>query len=81
MPNIIHKERSDNMIIVLIGRMSVGKDTVLNTIHDKTNIPILISHTTRPMRAGETNHKEYHFITKDEFKIFIVLCEKLSHRI
>ena len=69
MPNIIHKERSDNMIIVLIGRMSVGKDTVLNAIHNKTNIPILISHTTRPMRAGETNHKEYHFITKDEFKV------------
>lgn len=55
------------MIIVLIGRMAAGKDTVINAINKELKIPILVSHTTRPMRPGETNHKEYHFVDNDYF--------------
>ena len=55
------------MVIVLIGRMAAGKDTVINAINKELNIPILISHTTRPMRPGETNNKEYHFVDDNYF--------------
>ena len=55
------------MIIVLIGRMASGKDTVINAINKELKIPILVSHTTRPMRPGETNHKEYHFVDNNYF--------------
>jgi guanylate kinase len=27
-----------------------------------------VSHTTRPMRAGEQNGREYHFVSEDEFR-------------
>ena len=46
------------MIIVLLGKMATGKDTVINIIRNKiTNMPTLISHTTRPKRRGEIHLK------------------------
>ena len=55
------------MIICLIGKTSSGKDTLANAISKELNIPISISTTTRPMRPNETQHKEYHFISEEEF--------------
>ena len=55
------------MIICLIGKTSVGKNTLADIISKETNIPQAISTTTRPMRKGETQHKEYHFMSEEEF--------------
>ena len=68
------------MIVVLIGRMAAGKDTVLNAIQKRTNIPVLISHTTRPMRQGETNGKEYHFIDNETFEKMLEQHEFIEYR-
>ena len=55
------------MIICLIGKTSSGKNTISDLLSSNYNIPQAISTTTRPMRKGETQDKEYHFITKEEF--------------
>lgn len=56
-----------NKIIVLCGFSGCGKDTILNNLTATLNINPLVSHTTRPIRKNETNGKDYHFISKDEF--------------
>lgn len=55
-------------ILCIIGCSSGGKDTFYNTVLglDKSIKP-LVSHTTRPMREGEIEGREYYFITQSEF--------------
>ena len=38
-----------------------------------------VSHTTRPMRAGEKNGREYHFVTVEEFQRMVQRDEFLEH--
>lgn len=55
-------------MILLLGKTASGKDTILNEIvklgHEK-----LVTYTTRPMRPGEVDGVNYHYITKEEFLI------------
>lgn len=53
-------------MIVLCGMTSSGKDTIQKELI-KLGIKSVISYTTRPMRKGETEGVEYHFITKEDF--------------
>lgn len=55
-----------NKIVVLYGKSASGKDTILQELLTKGFQPI-ISHTTRPMREGEVDGKDYHFISIKEF--------------
>lgn len=55
-----------NKIVVLYGKSASGKDTILQELLTKWFQPI-ISHTTRPMREGEVDGKDYHFISTKEF--------------
>jgi guanylate kinase len=38
-----------------------------------------VSHTTRPMRAGEANGREYHFVSVEEFQRMVQRDEFLEH--
>ena len=38
-----------------------------------------VSHTTRPMRAGEAEGREYHFVTVEEFQRMVQQDEFLEH--
>lgn len=53
-------------IFCLIGCSAAGKDTIYNMFIKRGFLP-MVSDTTRPMREGETQGKEYNFITKGEF--------------
>ena len=45
-----------------------GKTTVCRRVVERDRgIAFSISHTTRPMRAGEANGRDYHFVARDEF--------------
>lgn len=50
-------------VIVLVGCSAVGKDTILA---DAKGIRKVVSHTSRPIRVGEKQDNEYHFVTYDE---------------
>ena len=54
-------------IICLMGYTSSGKDTIATQLSNKLNIRKATSCTTRPMRKGEQQDREYHFLTDEEF--------------
>lgn len=54
--------------IYIMGKSSAGKDTVYQRIKDKISSNMYVPYTTRPMRKGEKEGREYHFITREEFK-------------
>lgn len=56
-------------IFVIIGKSASGKDTLMQQI--LTSCPHLkkvTSYTTRPMREGERNGREYNFVSWDFFR-------------
>ncbi len=55
--------------IVFFGPSGVGKSTLIKMLMEKyhESYEFATSHTTRPIRPGELDGKEYHFITKSEF--------------
>lgn len=55
------------MITILTGKSSSGKDTLLNELVRRETFKPIISTTSRPMRDGETEGKEYYFVSKEEF--------------
>ena len=66
-------------LIVLSGPSGVGKSTVVQ--HLKTfdaPIWISISMTTREQRAGETQGKEYFFVSREEFENTIASGDMLE---
>ncbi len=66
-------------LFVLSGPSGVGKDAILEKLLRK--VPSLvksISVTTRPIRAGEENRKDYFFVDEDTFKNMIERNEFLE---
>lgn len=55
------------MIVILCGPSASGKDTLMNNLVEKEHFGRIISTTTRPMREGEQNGREYHFVSEKEF--------------
>ena len=58
-------------LVVLCGKSSGGKDTMLSTLVDLYDYKRCISHTSRPMRQGEVNGREYYFESREDFKWMI----------
>lgn len=58
------------MLIVLSGPSGVGKGTVRKEIFSQegNNFDYSISMTTRQMRPGEVNGKDYYFVSKRSLK-------------
>lgn len=58
------------MLIVLSGPSGVGKGTVRKRIfeQDDNKFDYSVSMTTRKMRPGEVNGKDYYFVSKEEFE-------------
>ena len=57
------------MLFVLTGPSGCGKSTILaHLLKDLRNIQFSVSHTTRLRRPSEADGREYHFVSKAEFK-------------
>jgi guanylate kinase len=54
-------------MLVLIGASASGKTEITKILIKKYGFKKMITYTTRPMRVGEINGVDYHFITKEEF--------------
>lgn len=67
-------------VIAICGKSASGKDTylqqMLNHLGDKVHE--IISHTTRPPRAGEVDGKNYYFTTEEDFTIKLANNEILE---
>ncbi len=57
-------------LYVIMGKSSTGKDTVYRKIVEKTDVTTITMYTTRPMRVGETDGREYYFIDDEALAEF-----------
>ena len=65
--------------IVLVGKGASGKNFLMERF-EKRGFRHLVSHTTRPMRVGEKEGDEYHFVSRDEFEKMIADDELLEYQ-
>ena len=56
----------DNKILVISGFSGAGKDTIAKLINKNTGYNFFVSHSTRPMRPGESQGDQYYFISDNE---------------
>lgn len=67
--------KNKGLLVVLSGPSGSGKDSVLQQLLNfDNNIVKSVSATTRPLRKGEINGKDYFFISKKEF------CDAISEK-
>lgn len=68
------------MIRILCSMSSCGKDTIQSIMINKYNINPIVSMTSRPMRQGELDGREYVFVSEDEFKLMIKHDKLIEYR-
>lgn len=57
-------------IIYIMGKSSTGKDTIFKHLlsDNDMNLATIVSYTTRPIREGEKEGNEYHFVKEADFE-------------
>ena len=56
-------------LYIIMGKSASGKDTLYQRVMDQhTELRPVVTYTTRPIRAGETEGKEYHFVSESQFQ-------------
>lgn len=55
--------------MVISGPSGAGKTSVMRQVFEQCRVPLArsVSATTRPPRPGETDGRDYHFLTKEDF--------------
>lgn len=51
-------------LFCVMGKSSSGKDTLYQMIQTELQFDVIVPYTTRPIREGETEGVEYHFVTE-----------------
>ncbi len=54
-------------IFYMMGKSASGKDTMYKRLLDAMDLDTVLLYTTRPMREGETQGAEYHFVDETAF--------------
>lgn len=69
------------LLVVISGPSGVGKGTVRKALFDmpKHNLTYSVSMTTRKMRPGEVDGKDYYFVSREEFEKKIEEGKLLEH--
>ena len=67
--NIIKTMKKRGLLIIMSGPSGVGKGTIREELmkKDDLNLHYSVSMTTRGMRPGEVNGREYYFVSREEF--------------
>ena len=67
------------LLVVLSGPSGVGKTTVAGRLLQNPGYVRSVSVTTRPIRAGEVEGSDYHFVGKDRFDSLCQRGEMIEH--
>lgn len=68
------------LIIVISGPSGVGKDALIKKLREsRDSLRFVVTATSRPMRPGEENGKDYYFVSKEEFLTMIDKNELLEY--
>ncbi|WP_225353676.1 guanylate kinase [Lacticaseibacillus sharpeae] len=59
---------AENKVIVITGAAGTGKTTVQKYLLKEFGLKRVLTHTTRPMRAGEQNGVDYYFEDDESFE-------------
>lgn len=71
--------RSRGRLVVLVGPSAVGKSTVVRRLREELpELHFSVSATTRAPRPGETDGRDYHFVTREAFDEMIDAGEMLE---
>lgn len=61
--------RRQHLLFVVSAPSGAGKTSICRTAAEQLpGLTFSVSHTTRPPRTGETDGKNYHFVSRDEFQ-------------
>ena len=58
-------------IIYIVGKSSVGKDTIYKILKQRMNVKPYVLYTTRPSRTGEENGVNYYYLKQEEMEKYI----------
>ncbi|OAY55870.1 hypothetical protein MANES_03G186400v8 [Manihot esculenta] len=68
------------LVIVISGPSGVGKDAVIRKLREgRENLHFVVTATSRPMRPGEVDGKDYYFVSKEEFLSMVEKNELLEY--
>ncbi|MHC4607418.1 MAG: guanylate kinase [Planctomycetota bacterium] len=67
------------ILLVLSGPSGAGKTTLARRLCESDGCDWVPTCTTRPMRTGEADGQDYHFLTRGEFEARIARGELLEH--
>ncbi len=70
LPSQEHPRRG--LMLILSSPSGAGKTTIAKKLlASDSNLVLSVSATTRPMREGEVDGRDYHFITRDQFEAMV----------
>ncbi|MDL0432438.1 guanylate kinase [Marinobacter sp. TBZ242] len=74
------QESEQGTLYVISAPSGAGKTSlVAGMLERDEKLGVSVSHTTRPMRTGEQDGINYHFISRDEFEAMIARGDFLEH--
>ena len=70
------------MIFVVMGKSATGKDAIYKRIFKSERLPLkkIVPYTTRPLRHGEEEGKQYHFVSEEEMNRLMDEGKVIEHR-
>lgn len=67
-------------LFVISAPSGAGKTSLVSALLDRDEtLSVSVSHTTRPMREGERDGVNYHFVTREAFEVMIARGDFLEH--
>ena len=63
-------------LIAIIGQAGSGKDSIYRRIVHQYKYHPVVGYTTRPIREGEVDGRDYHFVSVEEFDELDLITEK-----
>lgn len=55
------------MIYCILGKTACGKDSILKRLSNHPSLHKVVTMTSRPIRSGERDGIDYHFVTEEDF--------------